>query len=112
MSDSEDRGVTAFRLTAAVAQARVRMLAENSSNLRFTRHIDERMVERDISVAQVRHILRTGFVDDPPVPGGFAGEWKIKITRKMPNGRVAGVVTVLINERTLRLLTVEWEDSV
>lgn len=112
MADSEDRGVAAFRLTASVAQSRVRTLAVNSSNLKWSKHIQERMIERDIGAPQVLRILRTGYVDKPPIPGKYSGEWKIKITRTMANGRAAGVVTMLINDRTLHLLTVEWEDSV
>jgi DNA-binding transcriptional regulator YiaG len=33
-----------------------------------------------------------------------------KLTRKLSKGRVAGVITLVIQDRTLRLLTTEWED--
>jgi len=68
------------------------------------------MLERGIDSEDVLRILRSGDVEEDPIEGLRAGEWKIKLTRKLSNGRVAGVVTVLINDRTLRLLTTEWED--
>lgn len=93
-----------------VAQARVRALSMDTSNLRWSSHIRERMIERGIDSEDVLRILRNGDVESPPVEGQYSGEWRVKLTRKLSNGRVAGVVTVIINDRTLRLVTTEWED--
>lgn len=110
MSETGLGKVARFRLTALAAQARVRELAKDSGNLHWSRHIRERMPRRGIDSEDVLRILRTGNVEDDPRPGDRQGEWVIKIVRKMGNGRVAGVVTVLIHEQALRLLTAEWED--
>lgn len=110
MGESEDRSVARFRLTAAVAQARARTLSEDSGNIRWSAHIRERMNERGIFDADVLRILRQGDVDEPPLPGEKSGEWKFKMVKRLSNGRTAGVVVVLISDRTLRLITTEWED--
>jgi hypothetical protein len=110
MGESDDSNVAIFRLTATVAQARVRTLAINSANLRWTRHIREQMEARGIDAEDVLRILRTGDVETEPRTGKFRGEWKVKLTRKLSNGRVAGVVTLIVNDSYLRLLTTEWED--
>jgi len=102
--------VAVFRLTSAQALARVRALAADSSNLLWTQHIRERMAERGFDDIDVLRIVRTGDVDSVPGVGTNQGEWKIKVTRRMSNGRVAGVLTVLLVSNKLRLVTVEWED--
>jgi len=108
MPNPED--VAQFRLTATLAKERVRQLAAVTSNLQWTKHIQERMEERGIDDSDVLKVLREGDVDEDPIEGKNLGEWKIKLTRKLLNGRVAGVVTVLMTSGRLRLLTTEWED--
>lgn len=110
MEPGGDR-VSKFRLTPSAAQSKVRQLSASSSNLIFTRHIEQRMSERGIDTDAVLRILRTGSVDDEPQPTEIEGDWKIKVTRIMPSGRTAGVVTVLVGKnQKLVLLTAEWED--
>lgn len=110
MPKNKPGSVVQIRLTARVAQQRVADLASDSRNLRWTRHIRERMKERGIDSEDVLRILRGGLVEHEPVAGEGEKEWKIKLTRKMATGRVAGVVTLLIADSYLRLLTAEWED--
>jgi Domain of unknown function (DUF4258) len=97
-------------MTRVLALERVRAAAEDSANLRWTAHIRQRMEERGIDDSDVLRIVRTGDVAGDPVEGKTKGEWKIKLTRKLSNGRVAGVVTALLVNGQLRLLTTEWED--
>jgi hypothetical protein len=104
------RAIVPFRLTAEVAQRRIRELAADSANIRWSRHIRERMVERGFDSEDCLRILRTGFVEADPVKGEAEGEWKVKVIREMTNRRVAGVVTLLPGEGAMKLLTVEWED--
>lgn len=104
------KAVTAYRLTARAAQRRVRELAQNTSNLVWTDHIEERMVARGIDTDAVLRILRDGDVEEEPCAGDKPGDWKFKVVRKMGTGRVAGVVTVLVENSRLILITAEWED--
>lgn len=102
--------VVEYRLMAMVAQRRVRELAKNTSNLVWTDHIKERMEQRGIDSDAVLRILRDGDVEGEPIETNTPGDWKIKMARKMGNGRVAGVVTVLVQNNRLVLKTAEWED--
>lgn len=102
--------VVKLRLTAKAAQKRLRELAQSSSNIRWSQHIRERMVERGIDTDAVLRVLREGTVDAAPIETNVPGDWKFKVTRDMPSGRTAGVVTVLIQDQALRLVTAEWED--
>jgi hypothetical protein len=110
MQESRQRKVVKFRLTAAMAQQRVRELAQRSSNLVWTDHIKERMSERGIDSDAVLRILRSGDVEEEPQEAKRPGDWKIKLVRAMNTGRAAGVVTVLVENSRLVLITAEWED--
>jgi len=102
--------VKVLQLSAASARDRVRELAKDSGNIVWTTHIRERMEERGIDSDAVLRILRQGDVDTLPEPQSKKGQWKVKLTRKMATGRVAAVVTVIVKDRRLILLTTEWED--
>ena len=110
MADTQRPKVVKFRPTSRSIQSSIRTLAKASENIIWTNHIRERMVERGIDASQVLQILRAGDVESDPVEGKREGEWKVKVTRKLSNGRVAGVVTIVVQDKRLRLLTTEWED--
>lgn len=103
--------VSKLRLTRAVAQTKVRAAARDTSRLRWSTHILERMQERDIDDTEVLRVLRIGEVEEDPVEGSKPNEWKVKITHKLSTGRVAAVVAVLMEDGRLRLVTTEWEDK-
>lgn len=107
---SDPKKVAKLRLTPARAIARVRQLAADTANLQWSRHVLEQMAARGIDDGDVLKVLRGGEVEEDPVEGKIEGEWKIKLTRRLSNGRVAGVVTVLLVTGKLRLVTAEWED--
>lgn len=109
MSDDKKSTVTAMRLTAAVAQKRIRELAEVTENVVFGPHARQRMKEREIFDIDVLRVLRKGFVDDAPEMTE-RGEWKCKVTLKIRGGRTAGVVTIFLHNGRLFIKTVEWED--
>ena len=102
--------VTKFRLTAAMAQKRIRELALNSGNVILGNHAKERMALRDIFREDVDRILRTGDVNGQPELTEF-GEWKCKVVLLLKGRRTAGVVAVILEDRgKLFVKTVEWED--
>jgi hypothetical protein len=105
--------VAKFKLTATKARERIRALSAESARtggLIWTEHIQERMQERDIDSDAVLKILRHGDVAGEPSEGDKPGDWKVKLTHKMPTGRVAGVVIVITRDDRLVLITTEWED--
>src|SRR6266705_6169326 len=101
MGQATGSKVVKFRLSAAKAQQRVRELATDTCNLVWTDHIAQRMSERGIDSDAVLRILRTGDVEDEPQETEKAGDWKLKVVRKMNSGRVAGVVTVIAQNSRL-----------
>ena len=108
--NKEASNVMQLRMTRDFAIARVHELSKDSGNLRWTRHIRERMLERGIDTDAVLRVLRSGDIDQDPVAGDAKGEWIVKLTRKMTGGRTVGIVTILLKENRLRLVTAEWED--
>ena len=73
---------------------------------------DERGPERSIDIQDALAVLRQGTIKDDIIPGKGANEWKCKVIDKMDEPpRWLGVVTVVIKNERLYVLTVEWEDQ-
>ena len=89
---------------------RIRALAQDSKNVGFYDHAEARMDQRGFTDLDALRILRTGYLSGSIVPGRNQGEWKCKIVAPIKGRREAGVVTILIRDRKLRVKTVEWED--
>jgi glycine cleavage system H lipoate-binding protein len=103
------QNVVEIRLTAARARELVRSISNDTANVQFTQHAQERMRERDIVDVDVFRVLRNGYVDDDPTQLEH-DRWQCKVTLKIRGGRVAGVVTIILMRGKLRIRTVEWED--
>lgn len=110
MSTDRPAPVVRMRLTAAVAQQRIREAATVTANIIWSKHALERMEERDISDKDVLRILRGGFIEGAPKETDRSGEWKCNVTLKIRGGRTAGVVTIILVSGKLFVKTVEWED--
>jgi hypothetical protein len=98
-----------MRLTAAIAQKRIREIAQVTQNVIFGSHARQRMREREIFDVDVLRVLRQGHVDEPPELTE-CNEWKCKSTLKIRGTRTAGVVTIILHNGKLFVKTVEWED--
>lgn len=107
---SDQNVVAKFRLTAAKAQERIRQAATNSANVVITEHAEKRLQQRGLTTRDLRTILTDGYVDDPP-DETESHDWKCKVTRTMPGGRIAGAITVIVAGGRLIVITVEWEDG-
>lgn len=97
-------------INARRAEELVRAIAERDRSVKFTTHALERMDLRDISLADVMRVLMKGTIQDPPKVGKGRNEWKVKVIRHHRGCRDIGVVTMIIREAQLLILTVEWED--
>lgn len=106
---SEEKTVTIMRLTAAVAQKRIREIALKTENVILGTHARERMSEREIFDIDVFRVLREGYVDEAPELTERS-EWKCKVSLKIRGGRTAGVVTIILHNGKLFVKTVEWEN--
>ena len=101
--------VTKFRMTAGRAEAIIKSLSQDSTNVIMGYHAQERRDERDIFDEDVLKILRSGMVIEQPTPADRNGEWKCKIIKKLRGNRDAGVVTIILLNGKLFVKTVEWE---
>jgi Domain of unknown function (DUF4258) len=89
----------------------VRNLAQNTANIQWRKHAQERMVERDITDEMALDVLRRGDLKGSIEPGKEPDELKVKMVREIKGrGREAGVVCVVVKSLRLRVITVEWED--
>lgn len=92
-------------------QARIREIAQDSSKLFFSKHARERMDERGINTLDAVRVLRAGFIEDASICAGKCkGEWNCKMTLNVRGSREAGVVSAVVNDNHIRIITVEWED--
>lgn len=68
------------------------------------------MDERGITDREAIEVLRRGELKGGIDPGNRRGEWKCKMTAPMKGSRDVGVVTIVLIEDRLFVVTVEWED--
>lgn len=101
------------RLRTDEAERVIREWAQDADRVTFTRHAFERVAERDYGVlttATVLRVLRKGQVIGDPERNEH-GHWQAIMARRMPGGRDACVVTVIVREdRSLIVRTVMWRD--
>lgn len=93
-----------------VLRETVRFLAEDSRNVVITNHAEERMLERDISTSMMFRVLRAGLVKGDVEAGKKEGDWVIKLAGRILGNRDVGVVTAVVQNSQLVVITVEWED--
>lgn len=94
------------------AQVIIRRLAADSGNIAWTDHANARMKEREFTTRDVLTALRNGDVEDVPEPGKKTNHWRCKVVHKdSGRGRFMGVVTVIVEEKRLVVVTTQWEDG-
>ena len=86
--------------------------ADMELNLAWTVHGKQRLQERGLIIADVMHVLCTGFVYEPPEQAS-RGFWKYKVEGTSPNsgGRTVRVVVIPGGGPSLRIVTVMWKDE-
>lgn len=97
------------RLTPAWAERRIKTIATNTANIKWSFHALERMEERGIPDVDVLRILRQGMIAEPP-RADRPGEWTCKMVRTIRGRREAGVGAIILLGDRLLIKTVEWED--
>ena len=81
--------------------------------LSWTVHVRDQMADRDLTMGDVRHVLKRGFVFDAPRPATRPGFFKYLIESTTPNsdGRRVGVVVIPDGKAQMKLVTVMWRDE-
>jgi hypothetical protein len=76
-------------------------------------HALDRLLERDLIVADALHVLKHGFVLDEPVPSDVEGYFKYAVEAKTPNsdGRVVRLIVVPDGACELKVITIMWKDE-
>jgi hypothetical protein len=88
----------------------VRRIAQDADNIKFGLHAFDRSLERDISTLDAIDVLRTGHLSPEIKPGKGPNEWVCKVVKAIhPHRPDVGVVTVVMQESKLLVITVEWE---
>lgn len=77
----------------------------------FKEHADEREEERDIDDDDVLKVIELGDIEGDIVRGDHPGEWKCCVVgRPLWAERDVGVVTVVVRDQEVLIITVEWMD--
>lgn len=98
------------RLFREEVHRRVRGLASDGKIL-WGDHALDRIEERGIDILVAKRVLERGDLKNDVVePGRRPGEWKVTIVDRVSTNRDVGVVTVVVGDKHLRVITVEWED--
>jgi hypothetical protein len=105
-----DKNVAPYRLTSAVAEKRIRQIAETTSRIKWSMLTLDRMEEREIFDVDVLRVLRSGAIKGQPEPGLKRGEWKCKLVMNVRGSREIGVIVIVFSTDGLLVKTVEWED--
>lgn len=87
--------------------------AEPLMQLSLTFHAKERMLQRSLIIADVKHVLKTGFVYEKAEQASRPQFWKYKIEGPSPNsaGRSVRIVVIPATGPSLKIVTVMWKDE-
>jgi hypothetical protein len=88
----------------------IKALAQDTANINWRKHAQDRMVEREITDLMALEVMRKGYVKGVVEPGEDADEWKVKLVMEMRGRREVGVVASVVGGTKVRVITVEWED--
>jgi hypothetical protein len=82
--------------------------------LHWTQHAKDRLAERDLTMGDVLHVLRFGFVHDDAEPSTRPTAWKYRMECVTPNsgGRTVRIVVIpFATSCDLKVVTVMWADE-
>jgi len=90
-----------------------RCAKDDALALSWTSHVREQMAARDLTMSDVRHVLKRGFVFDQPRPATRPGFFRYLIEATTPNsdGRKVGVVVIPDGKAEMKIVTVMWRDE-
>ena len=82
-------------------------------NLDLTTHAESRMVERNLTSSDARHVLKNGHVYTDAAPAKTKGRFKYAMEAETPNsgGRLLRLVVIPCeSSMTLKIVTIMWVD--
>lgn len=100
--------------SAAEATRRINACAKSLMlNVARTRHAKDQLLERDLIMGDLIHLLKTGFVYEEPEPATREGFFKYCIEGTTPNSgrRTVRAVVIPDGDCSLKIVTVMWRDE-
>lgn len=80
----------------------------------LTGRVKERFQERNLLIADIRYLLKFGYVYDDAEESTKNGFWKYKVEGTTPNSETRTLLVVIIPDfqhRTIKMVTVRWKDN-
>lgn len=105
-----DRGWSPARATDVIR----RIARDARLSLAYKVHAAKREAERGITVSDVLHVLRHGFVHQPAVAATRPGFFKYQIECVTPNSEGRTVALIVIPDPqtiTIKIVTIMWKDE-
>lgn len=91
-----------------------RLATHDRLTLSYSGHAKDRMLERDLYISDIRHVLKHGFVYDPPERATQDGLYKFNMDGKTPNSGARVVRVTVVPDETkvwMKIVTVQWVDE-
>ena len=80
----------------------------------LTGRVKERFQERNLLIADIRYLLKFGYVYDDAEESTKNEFWKYKVEGTTPNSETRTLLVVIIPDfqhRTIKMVTVHWKDN-
>ena len=77
-------------------------------------HFKEQLEKRSLIVADVRNLLKYGYVYDDAEKSSQDGFWKYKVEGKTPNSHNRSLVVVIVPDfdtKMIKFITIFWKDE-
>ena len=101
-------------LTPTKATEFIRSQMGPTLRLNWTGHARERLIERNLIMGDVLHVLKNGFVLEDAEESTRPGYFKYRMEGKTPNSGARSVAVIVIPDganNELKVLTVMWNDE-
>jgi len=99
----------------AKATETIRCYAKNLSlDIAYKAHCKQRLLERELTIGDVLHVLMTGFIYADPVPATQVGRFKYAMEGTSPNSKGRSLRVIVIPSQCrpeLKIVTVMWVDE-
>jgi len=89
-----------MRMSDPAARKLLQEIAQDSANVIFTKHANERMRQRKVTPIQVLDCLRGGFVSEPVTLDQF-GYWKLTISHRVAGADLSVSVAIDVPRRAI-----------
>ncbi len=83
-------------------------------DLSLTEHAQDRMAQRGLIAGDILHVLKRGFILDPPEASTRPNSFKYRIQSTTPNSGNRSVAVVVIADtksQQVKIVTVMWQDE-